>query len=233
MNEADMLVGQAPPVDPIVTLQEEFPDPLSVEVRNQLDLQTYGRYMGAMSTRISEDNPLYLSVVSEGESFEGHPARQVRTLVGTISGGFGIAQGKQDVLGVLVSSHQISMGTLLFKTDEIGEYIPSPLSTEGAELGEGMPDFRYKTLLLHTTDFCLVLPEVDIFAAEYGVSAGPFFMIGPVLAATRQLAPGDLDNYDVATGGFDWGTYLQEIAQAQITEESATELQDTDSTTLT
>ena len=226
-SEAPMLPLSADQA-PAETLRNEFPEALSFDAQMSLDPRAYMRYVGAMSTKINDKNLLFLSVV---DKVKGNDPDIART-VGVISGGFGIAEGTQEVLSVRVPAFLFTFGSLLYNNADIKTYVPSFLTLRGQELGEGRPDLVGKSLLIHCAQFCMVLKEVGAFQAEHGVDSKVLSMIGPVVTTTRKLTAGSVAQYTLISDVKKWARYMATLTEVDVSDTTAEGLRDKDVTIL-
>jgi len=209
-------------------LAKEYPDPLSWTDQQKLEMGEYLRYVAAMSRFIDDDNLLYLRVL---ESTRGRKPRV--KIVGIVSGGFGIVEGSLNILSVECPAKLLTLGTLLFQPGDIKKYVPSALSTEAHELGEGHPDLRHKNLILQSEHFGLHIKSADLFAAEYAIEAGEFTMIGPLIIATRELTKTNLSRYSIPKSDRNWKSALGPLATAPMDDASIESLPGSATTPLT
>ncbi len=195
-------------------IEEGFHRPLTLEELHVFSEDEQLHYVSAMCARLSENNPLYLSV--EEVTDLGGLARRV---VGLLTGGFNVGKGKIEVLTVPRDARVTTIGALLFRPSDVAGYLTSIVLPGEENKPEGIPNFRGKTLLVHSDEFCLRYNEVDVFDCMYAMPAGDFRMAGPAVFITRNLTMVRLSDYTLVGPKFDWVGYL--VAKDTTVHESA------------
>lgn len=167
-------------------LRKKYPMPLSPEDQALLERRDLYEYVMAMVFRLSDDNPLLLSVVQDDGS---------RKAVGFVAGGLSFGTGESEVLGVSIPVEAAVLAVVASVRESIKELVPIVRTKSNEAIPEGVPDLRGRTLLLHTKNFCLKMEDVVDYEVGEVHASSEVAMYGPVMVASKSLTSDDLSVY--------------------------------------